>query len=176
MNKKSSGILLYRLINGYLEVLLLHPGGPFYIKKDLEVWSIPKGEFDEEDSKIAAMREFQEETGLTLDDDLVYLGEVKMKSGKVVFCWAKEGDFDTSQFKSNLFELEWPPKSGKIQHFPEMDKAEWFSFKDAKDKIHPSQLTFIQQLIDLLKLNASQIYPNNNSSNMNSGAQLDLFS
>lgn len=176
MNKKSSGILLYRLVKGYLEILLLHPGGPFYTKKDLEVWSVPKGEFEEEDSKIAALREFKEETGLTLDDNLVYLGETKMKSGKLVYCWAKEGDFETSKFKSNLFDLEWPPKSGKIQQFPEMDKAEWFIYKDAKEKIHPSQLTFINKLIELLKLKEPQIYPTINNRNTNSNGQLDLFS
>jgi predicted NUDIX family NTP pyrophosphohydrolase len=176
MNKKSSGILLYRLINGYLEILLLHPGGPFYLKKDLEVWSIPKGEFEDEDPKIAALREFKEETGLTLSDDLHYLGEIKMKSGKLVYCWAKEGDFDISLFKSNLFDLEWPPKSSKIQQFPEMDRAEWFIYNEVKNKIHPSQLSFVDKLIDLLKLSNSEVYPVVRQPNTNKGGQLDLFS
>lgn len=175
MSKKSSGILLYRLLKDYLEILLLHPGGPFYSKKDLEVWSIPKGEFEDEDAKDAALREFKEETGITLDGELVYLGEIKMKSGKSVYCWTKEGDYDISQFKSNLFNLEWPPKSGKIQQFPEMDKAKWFTIKEAKTKIHPSQLPFIEKLIEILGLSEMQIYPDNNSKNLKKGEQLDLF-
>jgi predicted NUDIX family NTP pyrophosphohydrolase len=128
MAKKSSGVLLYRLKKGFIEILLLHPGGPFYSKKDSGVWSIPKGEFEEEEPQSAAIREFEEETGLKL-----------------------EGDFDTKLLKSNLFELEWPPKSGKMQSFPEMDKGEWFIINEAKLKIHPSQTPFIDRLITKLK-------------------------
>jgi predicted NUDIX family NTP pyrophosphohydrolase len=99
-----------------------------------------------------------------------------MKSGKLVYCWAKEGDFDISLFKSNLFDLEWPPKSSKIQQFPEMDRAEWFIYNEVKNKIHPSQLSFVDKLIDLLKLSNSEVYPVVRQPNTNKGGQLDLFS
>ena len=175
--KKSSGVLVYRLTRGYLEFLLLHPGGPFYTKKDLGVWSIPKGEFEEEDAKTAAIREFEEETGQKLDGELVNLGEIKMKSGKTVYCWALEKDVDISEFKSNFFEMEWPPKSGLTQKFPEMDKAEWFILKESKEKIHPSQIPFLDRIIEMLKLEENQINPNIPLPKNEGGAgQLDLFS
>ena len=175
MTKKSSGVLLYRLKKSYLEILLLHPGGPFYSKKDLGVWSIPKGEFEEEKPQLAAIREFEEETGVRLEGDFVFLDEVTMKSGKVIYCWAKEGDFDTKLLKSNLFELEWPPKSGRIQSFPEMDKGEWFIISDAKLKIHPSQIPFIDRLILQLNLSDDKIFPKIETSKKDNWGQLDLF-
>jgi predicted NUDIX family NTP pyrophosphohydrolase len=154
MSKKSAGILLYRTTNGHLELFLIHPGGPLFVKKDLGVWSIPKGEFENEEPKDAALREFHEETGFTLNGDPVYLGEIKMKSGKIVYCWTKEGDANPNVLVSNLFELEWPPKSGKIQTFPEVDRGEWFTVPTAKIKIRTDQIPFIDWL--LIKLNLSE--------------------
>lgn len=154
MPKKSAGILLYRTINGYPELFLVHPGGPFFSKKDLGAWTIPKGEFEEEEPEKAALREFHEETGFTLQGDLAYLGEITMKSGKIVYCWAKEGDVDPGKLTSNSFELEWPLKSGKIQSFPEVDRGDWFNIPTAKIKIRPDQVSFIDRL--LIRFNLSE--------------------
>jgi len=155
MPKKSAGILLYRIISGYPELFLVHPGGPFFSQKDLGAWTIPKGEFEEDEApEDAALREFHEETGFTLQGDLVYLGEITMKSGKIVYCWAKEGNVNPDVLVSNLFDLEFPPKSGKIQSFPEIDRGEWFTVPAARIKIRPDQVPFIDWL--LIKFNLSE--------------------
>jgi len=154
MPKRSAGLLVYRFHQQQVQVLLVHPGGPFYVKKDAGVWSIPKGEYEEhEDALTVAKREFEEETGNFITaDEFLNLGEVKLKSGKIISAWAAEADFEQCFISSNMFEIEFPPKSGKMQSFPEVDKAEWFSVDEAEKKIHPVQLTFVQRLIE--KLNA----------------------
>lgn len=145
--KQSAGILLYRTINGVLEVMLAHPGGPFWAKKDAGVWTIPKGEFDDtEDPLQAAIREFEEETGTKLDGKFTALQPRKLKSGKTVYCWAIEGDLNTDTIRSNTFDIEWPPKSGRMQTFPEIDKAAWFTTNQARKKINPGQVGFINEL------------------------------
>lgn len=146
--KKSAGILMYRRSGGALEVLLVHPGGPFWAKKDAGSWSIPKGEFDAEDPLTAARREFAEETGTAVDTPATELKPVKQPSGKVVHAFAVEGDFDPATLDSNTFELEWPKGSGK-RHFPEVDKAAWFTIAEARLKILPGQQPILD---DLLKL------------------------
>jgi predicted NUDIX family NTP pyrophosphohydrolase len=147
MPKQSAGILLFRKTTKQLQVFLVHPGGPFFKNKDLGVWSIPKGEFlDDEDALVAAMREFGEETGQSINGDFIPLKPVKLKSGKKIFAWAIEGDIDHEVVVSNLFEMEWPPKSGKQQSFPEIDKAGWFDIETAKTKINAAQGAFIDEL------------------------------
>ncbi|MEO8210318.1 MAG: NUDIX domain-containing protein, partial [bacterium] len=127
MTKKSAGILLYRLTNQILEVLIVHPGGPFWAKKDLGAWSIPKGEFtDDENPLDAAVREFHEEMGEPIQGDFIPMTPIKQKNGKVVYAYSLEHDFDVSKIKSNTFTMEWPPKSGNQQEFPEIDRGEWF--------------------------------------------------
>ena len=154
MSKKSAGILLYRFKNKNLEFLLVHPGGPFWKNKDEGAWSIPKGEFDDDEKPLeAAIRELKEETGIVLKGDFIELTPVKQKSGKLVYAFAKEHDLDPSQIKSNEFEMEWPPKSGKKKMFPEIDKAEWFDKKIAKDKIITAQLSLVEELDSKLKQN-----------------------
>jgi predicted NUDIX family NTP pyrophosphohydrolase len=147
----SAGILLYRRAGDSLEVLLVHPGGPFWAKKDEGAWSIPKGEVDEgEEPLVCALRELEEELGSSLDlspDQLSELGEVRLKSGKVVQCWAAEGDFDPATLRSNTFTLEWPPRSGREREFPEVDRAEWFATEQARQKINPAQTDFIDRLL-----------------------------
>src|SRR5687767_6537163 len=139
MAGKSAGILLFRKVNGNIEVILVHPGGPFWAKKDLGAWSIPKGEFsDDEEPLAAAVREFAEETGIKSSGDFFPLKPVKQKAGKIVQAFALELDVDVTNIKSNFFEMEWPPRSGKKQSFPEVDKAEWFSIDEAKLKINPA--------------------------------------
>lgn len=147
MPKLSAGILLYRRNNGRLEVFLVHPGGPFWKNKDLGAWSIPKGEYDTgEDPQAAARREFEEETGYPLPAGaLLPLTQLRQPSGKIVTAWALEGDC-SPDIKSNLFSMEWPPNSGKTQQFPEVDKAGWFSLTDARAKMLPGQLGFLDQL------------------------------
>ncbi|HYK59382.1 MAG TPA: NUDIX domain-containing protein [Bryobacteraceae bacterium] len=145
--KLSAGILLYRRRKGNLEVLLAHPGGPFWKRKDLGAWSIPKGECDAgEDPMAAARREFEEETGLSLKSELTPLGEVKQAGGKRVLAWAVEGDCDPASIHSNTFDLEWPPKSGKIQQFPEIDRFEWFSLDAARERLVEAQTVFLDRL------------------------------
>ena len=154
MSKKSAGILLYRFKNKNLEFLLVHPGGPFWKNKDEGAWSIPKGEFDDDEKPLeAAIRELKEETGIALKGDLIELTPIKQKSGKLVYAFAKEHDLDPSQIKSNEFEMEWPPKSGKKKMFPEIDKAEWFDKKIAKEKIITAQLSLVEELDSKLKQN-----------------------
>lgn len=153
MSKQSAGILLYRESNKQAEIFLVHPGGPFWAKKDLGAWSIPKGEFTEEEPLEAAKREFEEEIGTVLKaTNFKQLKPVKLKSGKTVHAWAAEGDIDASTVKSNVFELEWPPKSGKKISVPEIDKAGWFTIAEAKEKINVSQAALIDELATLLNL------------------------
>jgi predicted NUDIX family NTP pyrophosphohydrolase len=152
--KQSAGLLLYKFVDVTIYFLLVHHGGPFWKNKDLESWSIPKGEFtDDEDGLVAAQREFLEETGFEVDGDFIKLEPVKLKSGKTVFAWALEFDIDVTLIKSNEFEIEWPPKSGKLQKFPEIDRAEWFQTAEALKKINPAQADFIVQMVS--KISAS---------------------
>ena len=145
--KTSAGLLLYRFHNKELQVFLIHPGGPFWKNKDAGAWSIPKGEpAQNEDLLEAAKREFKEETGFHVSGKFIELSPIKQKSGKLVYVWALEKDVDAEKIKSNLFELEWPPKSGKKRSFPEVDKAAWFSIEEAKEKINPAQAALIDQL------------------------------
>jgi predicted NUDIX family NTP pyrophosphohydrolase len=149
--KRSAGLLPYRKRGSSLEVFLVHPGGPFWRKKDAGAWSIPKGEYPEgEDPLDGARREFQEETGRTPDGDLIPLTEIRQSGGKYVKAWAMETDFDASTIVSNTFFLEWPPKSGKQQEFPEVDRAGWFSIETAREKILPAQAVFLDELISKL--------------------------
>jgi predicted NUDIX family NTP pyrophosphohydrolase len=145
----SAGILLYR---PGPEVLLVHPGGPFWARKDSGAWSIPKGELDEgEDPRACARREFAEETGTQLPDGaLEDLGSVRQKGGKEVRAFAAAGDLDPATLESNTFELEWPPRSGRLQEFPEIDRAEWFGLDQARAKVNPAQVAFIDRLEALL--------------------------
>ena len=146
--RKSAGILLFRIKEREPEVFLVHPGGPFWKGKDKGAWSIPKGEFDENEAAIdAAKREFMEETGKSVNGNLIQLNPVKQKGGKLVLAWAVEGDIDANHIISNTYKLEWPYKSGKFQSFPEVDKAGWFSIPDAKEKINPAQTALIDDLL-----------------------------
>ncbi|HEX2228346.1 MAG TPA: NUDIX domain-containing protein [Candidatus Binatia bacterium] len=150
--KDSAGLLLYRRC-GELQVLLVHPGGPFWTKKDAGSWSVPKGEFSEgEDALQAARREFTEETGFTIEGDFCRLDPVKQSGGKVVHAWAVEADCDPSQVRSNSFSMEWPPKSGQIQQFPEVDRAEWFAINEARKRIIKGQVELLEQLAAKLDL------------------------
>jgi predicted NUDIX family NTP pyrophosphohydrolase len=148
--KRSAGILLFRNSVDGLQVLLVHPGGPYWAKKDVGAWSIPKGEYLEgEDPLTAARREFAEETGVALDGEFASLGEVKQPGGKLVAAWAFEGDVDAAAIRSNTFQMEWPPKSGKIREFPEVDAAGWFSLENARSKLLMGQLDFLDRLTRL---------------------------
>ena len=148
MAKRSAGILLYRLSPRGLELLLVHPGGPFWARKDLGVWSIPKGEYAPgEDPLAAARRELEEETGMRVEGDCMALGELVSPGRKIVTAFALEGDCDPAALRSNTFELEWPPRSGRRQSFPEVDRAQWFSPEEARQKILEGQSEFIGRLI-----------------------------
>jgi predicted NUDIX family NTP pyrophosphohydrolase len=145
--RRSAGILLYRHRAGGLEVLLVHPGGPFWRNRDEGAWSIPKGEFDDhEDALAAARREFAEETGTAIDGEFVALAPHRQRSGKTVHAWAVEGDLDAAAVRSNSFSMEWPPKSGRTAEFPEVDRAAWFPIAEARKKLLPGQLPFLDQL------------------------------
>jgi predicted NUDIX family NTP pyrophosphohydrolase len=149
--KRSAGILLHRRSGGgAIEVLLVHPGGPFWAKKDLGAWSIPKGEYENgEDGRAAAVREFEEELGSpAVEGELVELGEVRQKSGKVVTAWALEGDIDADTVTSNTFEMEWPPRSGRTREFPEVDRAAWFGLDEARERILPAQAPLLDRLAE----------------------------
>ena len=141
---------MYRRGPQGLEVLLVHPGGPFWARKDLGAWSIPKGEYSDRDEPLAvAIREFEEETGMRPGGKFRPLGELTQPGRKIVTAFAVEGDFDAATLKSNTFELEWPPKSGRQATFPEVDRAEWFSLEMARAKILPGQREFITRLLEM---------------------------
>ena len=145
--KESAGLLMYRLRNSTLEVFLVHPGGPYWAKKDLGAWSIPKGEFEEGEERLdAARREFQEETGFHSVGNFIALTPIKQTSGKLVYGWAVRGDCDAKAIRSNTFSMEWPPRSGKRREFPEVDRAEWFTMAVAKEKILKGQVGFLEEL------------------------------
>ncbi len=153
--KTSAGILLFRLAADGLQVLLVHPGGPFWAKKDLGAWSVPKGEYAEDgEARACALRELEEELG-TLPaleaEAMLDLGEVKQKGGKFVRAWAAEADFEPATLRSNTFEMEWPPRSGRRQEFPEVDRAEWFGLEEARRRIITAQSSFLDRLERLLR-------------------------
>lgn len=151
MAKMSAGIVLYRFRDEQLQVFLVHPGGPFWSKKDTGVWSIPKGEYtDDEDAFKAAKREFREETGYEAEGNFIQLASIKQPGGKTVSAWAFEGDCDAGKIKSNTFSMEWPPRSGKQAEFPEVDRAQWFPIETAKIKLLKGQAGFIGQLCEAL--------------------------
>lgn len=150
--QSSAGILLHRAGIAGRELLLVHPGGPYWARKDAGAWSIPKGELDgDEDPRTCARREFAEETGTRLPEgELADLGAVKLKSGKLVYGFAAEGDLDPATLASNTFTLEWPPRSGRMQAFPEVDRADWFGLDAARAKLNPAQAAFVDRLEALL--------------------------
>lgn len=146
-SKVSAGLLMYRYLGGKLELLLAHPGGPFFQNKDEGAWSLPKGEFiPEEDPLAAAQREFTEETGLTVSGPFIALTPIKQKGGKTVYAWAFEGNCDPKEIISNTFSIEWPPRSGQHAEFPEIDRAEFFGVQLAKQKINLAQSALIDEL------------------------------
>lgn len=151
MPKRSAGLLMYRRREDRVEIVLAHPGGPFWAKKDLGAWSIPKGEYElDEDPLQAAKREFEEESGVVPAGSFVALGEIKQAGGKIVTAWAVEGDCDASSLKSNTFSIEWPPDSGRVAEFPEVDRWEWFSLEDAEKRILAGQKEFLERLAKLM--------------------------
>jgi predicted NUDIX family NTP pyrophosphohydrolase len=151
MPKQSAGILLYRKFNDVLQIFLVHPGGPFWKNKDDGAWSIPKGEYEsDEDPLAAAKREFYEETGQSIDGEFIALKPIKQKSGKIVQAYLVEGDIDAHNIKSNLFEIEWPPKTGKMQSFPEVDRAGWFTVDEARVKINAGQVGLVVELAQIV--------------------------
>jgi predicted NUDIX family NTP pyrophosphohydrolase len=157
MARRSAGILLFRRGSGggELEVLLVHPGGPFWARRDAGAWSVPKGEVgDGEDERACALRELAEETGGAFDDvaeeELLALGEVRQSGGKVVVAWALERDLDADAISSNTFELEWPPRSGRVQTFPEIDRVAWLALPAAREKLLPAQVPFLERLAALV--------------------------
>ena len=158
---KSAGVLLYRIRDEQLEVFIGHMGGPFWAKKDERGWSIPKGEYQpEEDPLAAAKREFAEETGSELPDgDLIELGEYRQPSGKRILAWALEGDFDPAKVRSNMFEVEWPPRSGKTAEFPEIDRAAWFDLATAEQKLVRGQVPFLGALEEALHTAGRKLRP-----------------
>lgn len=149
--RNSAGILLFRVREDGLEVLLVHPGGPFWARRDAGAWTIPKGELDEgEDARSAARRELEEETGLDVRGELVPLTPVRQRGGKVVHAWAAEGDCDPGSITSNTFEMEWPPRSGRVRAFPEIDRAAWFSLQEARQRMLPAQVPLLDELCALV--------------------------
>jgi predicted NUDIX family NTP pyrophosphohydrolase len=153
MPKRSAGLLMYRLLGGRVEVLLVHPGGPLWAKKDEGAWSIPKGEVEnDEEDLLTARREFQEELGVEPAGPFIPLGEVKQKGGKLVRAWAFAGDCDPAAIRSNTFRMEWPPRSGRRQEFPEIDRAALFPLDAARRKILPGQRPLLDALESALKL------------------------
>ena len=149
--KRSAGLLLHRDSSQGIEVLLVHPGGPFWAKKEAGAWSIPKGEYAEgEDPLTAARREFEEETGAAIEAEFVPLTPIRQKGGKEVLAWAVRADFDPGALKSNLFSMEWPPRSGRQQEFPEVDRAAWFPIGAAREKILESQMPLLDELEKLM--------------------------
>ena len=155
-HKKTAGLLLYRIRDSALEVFLVHPGGPFWAKKDDGAWSIPKGEFTEDEAPLsAAKREFQEETSFSVAGNFMALKPLKQRSGKLVYAWALESDCDAAAVKSNLFSMEWPPRSGKRQEYPEVDRGGWFALEVAKRKIMPGQIGLLDELQQMVN---SQVF------------------
>jgi predicted NUDIX family NTP pyrophosphohydrolase len=151
MAKQSAGLLMYRRRQGVAQVLLVHPGGPFWAKKDRGAWTIPKGEIEQgEDAFAAARREFEEETGFRSEGDFLPLNPVSLKSRKTVYAWAFEGDCDPGTLRSATFTMKWPPHLGKEQEFPEVDRAEWLSLNEAKEKIQAGQMSFIKQFEQIM--------------------------
>lgn len=151
MVEHSGGILAYKYVEGKLEVMLAHPGGPFWARKDEAAWSIPKGLQETDESILdTAKREFEEETGCKIQTDLLELGTIKQPSKKLITIFAVEMEIDVNMVKSNLFEMEWPPKSGNIQKFPENDQAQWFTIEEARKKIFKGQKGFLDRLVDIL--------------------------
>jgi len=151
MARESAGVLLYRMDGPLVEVLIAHPGGPFWASKDAGAWSIPKGELDEgEDPLAAAIRELHEETGASIEGDVIPLGSVTQKAGKVVHAWAARGDLDPSSFVSNTFTMEWPPGSGRLGEYPELDMVEWATPELAVAKLNPAQAELVRRLLAAL--------------------------
>jgi predicted NUDIX family NTP pyrophosphohydrolase len=152
--KRSAGVLLYRRSGSGTEFLLVHPGGPFWAKKDAGAWSIPKGQIEEdEEPRACAVRELEEELGPAPDldpEELVELGSIRQRAGKVVEAWAAEADFDPATLDSNTFTMEWPPRSGRQTEFPEVDRAEWFELEAAREKILPAQAELLDRLLEHL--------------------------
>jgi predicted NUDIX family NTP pyrophosphohydrolase len=149
-SKRSAGIVLYRKRLGILEIFLVHPGGPYWARKDNGAWSIPKGEYEQgEEALQAAQREFLEETGVAVNGPFLALAPVRQPSGKMITAWAAEGDLDPTRLRSNTFSLEWPPKSGVMQSFPEVDRGAWFSLADARSKLSPGQRPLLRDIAEL---------------------------
>ncbi len=153
MSSKSAGILFYRIHDQNPEFLLVHPGGPYWAKKDTGAWSIPKGEFtDSEAPMTAALREVREELGVCVSGDFIPLTPLKQKSGKTIYAWALKYEMDPAGIRSNTVELSWPPGSGSYNQFPEVDKAAWFTIDDARQKINPGQFGFIKELTEKIRI------------------------
>jgi predicted NUDIX family NTP pyrophosphohydrolase len=151
MSVHSGGILLFKYVDGRLRVMLVHPGGPFWAKKDEGAWSIPKGILEETEGALeAARREFKEETGFDVDGQFIELGQLKQPGGKIVHAWALESELDVKNIRSNTFRLQWPKNSGNVKEYPEIDKAQWFDVNEAKKKILKGQAEFIDRLIEKL--------------------------
>ncbi len=151
MTRQSAGVLLFRRRGGSVEVLLVHPGGPFFAKKDAGAWTIPKGEADAGEALLdVARREFLEETGFAIEGKFIELTPIKQKGGKVVHAWAVEGDIDAEAIRSNTFTLQWPPKSGRMATFPEVDRAAFFDMQTAREKINPAQVALLDELSTIL--------------------------
>jgi predicted NUDIX family NTP pyrophosphohydrolase len=148
--RRSAGLLLFRQSGERVEVLLVHPGGPFWAKRDLGAWSIPKGEYPEDEEPLAAARrEFAEELGSPAPDgETIELGEIRQKAGKIVCAWAVAGDLDPAEITSNTFTMQWPPRSGRTQEFPEVDRAQWFDLEEARERINPAQAALLDRLRD----------------------------
>ena len=150
MARAAAGLLLFRRKSDGIEVLLVHPGGPLWMRKDDGAWSIPKGEIEVGEAPLrAAQREFEEELGSPVSGEFIPLTQIRQASGKLVHAWAIEADFDPSTLKSGTFSMEWPPRSGRQQHFPEVDRAEWFSLDEARRKINKAQIALLDQLSSL---------------------------
>jgi predicted NUDIX family NTP pyrophosphohydrolase len=146
MPKISAGLLMFRVRSGQIEFLLVHPGGPVWRKKDAGAWTIPKGEIGQDEAPLeTAKREFREELGSLPDVHPIPLKSIQQKGGKIVQAWAFEGDLDPTKIQSNTFEMEWPPRSTRIQSFPEIDRAEWFDLATAKSKINPAQIPLLEE-------------------------------
>jgi predicted NUDIX family NTP pyrophosphohydrolase len=148
MPKKSAGLLMFRRRGSGVQVFLVHPGGPFWKKKDEGAWSIPKGEYQEDEDPLdAAKREFEEETGIKAQGEFIELGQIKQPSGKIIAAWSFEGDCSPNEIRSNSFSMEWPPKSGRKQEFPEVDRADWFALQEARKRMLKGQIGFLDRLM-----------------------------